>query len=276
MANYFGRIWRGAMLFAGSGATLAMVAMSYDDDRGAENANNLRASTQWDDNWDRRAPPPDAADSTDGDKPTKATASRHLILIRHGQYDHRYDLAHKPDELRVLTQLGHQQATITGKRLKELQAATGSGYNALIHSSLKRAIETTIDIIPSLEVVPPVSSCDLLIEGLPCKPDPGQPVSWKNRHKFYQEGARIEAAFRKYFYRANPEQKSDTTDIIVCHANVIRYFVCRALQLPPEAWLRMSLAHCSITRITIRPNGRVTLKGLGDAGHLPANMITYS
>ena len=182
MANYFGRIWRGAMLFAGSGATLAMVAMSYDDDRGAENANNLRASTQWDDNWDRRAPPPDAADSTDGDKPTKATASRHLILIRHGQYDHRYDLAHKPDELRVLTQLGHQQATITGKRLKELQAATGSGYNALIHSSLKRAIETTIDIIPSLEVVPPVSSCDLLIEGLPCKPDPGQPVSWKNRH----------------------------------------------------------------------------------------------
>jgi len=45
--------------------------------------------------------------------------------------------------------------------------------------------------------------------------------------KFYQEGARIEAAFRKYFYRADPEQKTDTTDIIVCHANVIRYFVCR-------------------------------------------------
>ena len=45
--------------------------------------------------------------------------------------------------------------------------------------------------------------------------------------KFYQEGARIEAAFRKYFYRADPEQKGDTTDIIICHANVIRYFVCR-------------------------------------------------
>jgi len=50
----------------------------------------------------------------------------------------------------------------------------------------------------------------------------------------------------------------------------------RALQLPPEAWLRMSLPHCSITRITIRPNGRVSLKGLGDAGHLPADMVTYN
>ena len=31
-----------------------------------------------------------------------------------------------------------------------------------------------------------------------------------------------------------------------------RYFVCRALQFPPEAWLRISLKHASITWITIR------------------------
>jgi len=178
MAHYFGRIWRGTILFAGSGATLAMVAMSYDDDKRADKLRHI----QWDDNWDRRAPLTNAADSTDSAKPTKATANRHLLLVRHGQYDHRYDLAHKPDELRVLTPLGHQQAAITGKRLKELQAATGNGYNALIHSSLKRAIETTNHIMSSLEVVPPVSSCDLLIEGLPCKPDPRKSVSWKNEH----------------------------------------------------------------------------------------------
>lgn len=152
-------------MFAGSGATLAVVAMSYDGDKRAENSNRLRASTPWDDNWDRRAPGTDAVDSTDNDKPTKPTACRHLILIRHGQYD----VTHKPDELRVLTQLGHQQAVITGKRLKELQ---GSGYNALIHSTMKRAVETTNDVISSLEVVPPLSSCDLLREGAPCKPEP--------------------------------------------------------------------------------------------------------
>jgi len=178
--HYFGRAWRGAVLFAGSGATLAMVVMSYDDNKREENSNKLRASTQWDDNWDRRAPPTDAANySTDS---AKATANRHLILVRHGQYDHRYDLAHKPDELRVLTPLGHQQAVITGKRLKELLVTANHSYNAVIHSSLKRAVETTNDIISSLEVVPPVSSCDLLIEGLPCKPDPRKPKSWKHEH----------------------------------------------------------------------------------------------
>ncbi|EER12438.1 hypothetical protein Pmar_PMAR001236 [Perkinsus marinus ATCC 50983] len=37
--------------------------------------------------------------------------------------------------------------------------------------------------------------------------------------------------------------------IVVCHMNVIRYFVCRALQLPPEAWLRMGGENCGITEI---------------------------
>ena len=45
--------------------------------------------------------------------------------------------------------------------------------------------------------------------------------------QFYQDGARIEAAFRKYFHRADPEQKGDSVEVIICHANVIRYFVCR-------------------------------------------------
>ena len=45
--------------------------------------------------------------------------------------------------------------------------------------------------------------------------------------QFFQDGARIESAFRKYFHRADPDQKGDSVEIIVCHANVIRYFVCR-------------------------------------------------
>ena len=45
--------------------------------------------------------------------------------------------------------------------------------------------------------------------------------------EFFQDGARIEAAFRHFFHRASPDQKEDSTEVIVCHANVIRYFVCR-------------------------------------------------
>ena len=35
---------------------------------------------------------------------------------------------------------------------------------------------------------------------------------------------------RKYFRRADSTQKEDSYEVIVCHANVIRYFVCRAIQ----------------------------------------------
>ena len=43
----------------------------------------------------------------------------------------------------------------------------------------------------------------------------------------FQDSARIEAAFRKYIHRADANQSEDSYEIIVCHANVIRYFVCR-------------------------------------------------
>ena len=44
---------------------------------------------------------------------------------------------------------------------------------------------------------------------------------------FFQQGSRIEAAFCRYFHRAPPSQENDSYEILVCHANVIRYFVCR-------------------------------------------------
>ena len=55
---------------------------------------------------------------------------------------------------------------------------------------------------------------------------------------FYQEGGRIEAGFRRYIRRCDPKDEADQVDILVCHGNVIRYFLCRALQFPHSAWLR--------------------------------------
>lgn len=40
-------------------------------------------------------------------------------------------------------------------------------------------------------------------------------------------------------------------ELVVCHMNVIRYFVCRALQLPPEAWLRFRGDNCGLTEIIV-------------------------
>jgi len=137
---------------------------------------------------------------------------------------------------------------------------------------MTRARETS-GIIHKLLDRLPTSQCDLLREGAPFQPEP--PLkNWKPEHKFYEDSARIEAAFRKYFHRANQKQAEDSYEIIVCHANVIRYFACRALQLPPEAWLRVSLYNASITMFTIFPNGLVSMRALGEAGHLPQDMLT--
>jgi hypothetical protein len=65
-------------------------------------------------------------------------------------------------------------------------------------------------------------------------------------------------------------------DVVVCHGNVIRYATMRALQLPPEAWLRTATFNCSLTYLVVRPSGSVSLRTFGDVGHLPMNMVSFS
>jgi serine/threonine-protein phosphatase PGAM5 len=48
----------------------------------------------------------------------------------------------------------------------------------------------------------------------------------------------------------------------------------RALQLPPEAWLRLSLNHGSLTWITVRPTGRVGLRMMGESGFMPVGVTS--
>ncbi|KER30145.1 hypothetical protein T265_03402 [Opisthorchis viverrini] len=58
------------------------------------------------------------------------------------------------------------------------------------------------------------------------------------------------------------------TVVFVGHANVFRFWLCRALQLPPEAWLRFQLYHGSISClvITYEPQRRIASRiGLSDA-----------
>lgn len=231
----------------------------------------------WDYNWDRREPESLVRSETDGRitqedrneplKKVKPTATRHLFLIRHGHYF----LDGVEDSQRKLTEKGCLQADFTGQRLAELTFP----FTVMYNSTMTRARETA-DIIAKHLPELPREECSMLREGAPIRPEP--PVGhWKPDVKqFYEDGARIEAAFRKYFHRADVDQESDSYDILVCHANVIRYFVCRAMQFPPEAWLRMSLHHGSITWMSIRPSGRVSLRALGDAGHIPPDKLSVS
>lgn len=238
---------------------------------------NFTPSVKWDHNWDRRDPkslvkPMKISDENDENKynekfeAKRAKAVRHILLIRHGQYH----TDGKTDSERVLTELGKKQAEATGKRLVELDLP----YSLIVRSTMTRALETSRIIEKNLSNIP-VEDDSLLVEGAPIPPEP--PIGhWRSEKHFFQDGPRIEAAFRKYFHRADPSEEHDTYTILVCHANVIRYFVCRALQFPPEAWLRICLKHASITWLCILPNGRVSLFCLGDTGHMIPQNITSS
>jgi serine/threonine-protein phosphatase PGAM5 len=130
--------------------------------------------------------------------------------------------------------------------------------------------------------------------------------SWPDPLDLHRDAPRIEAAFCKYVHRSPPIDKGaeenenkDEYEIFAIHGelktrrvlvldfcferflplavvaagNVIRFFVCRALQLPPSAWLRFATYNCGITHIIIRPNGNCSLYGFGDTGHL--DKVTY-
>ncbi|XP_030316157.1 serine/threonine-protein phosphatase PGAM5, mitochondrial isoform X1 [Calypte anna] len=230
----------------------------------------------WDSNWDRREPLAlinlKKKNEETGEEELasrlnryKAKATRHIFLIRHSQYN----VDGWADKDRTLTPLGREQAELTGQRL----ASLGLKFDQIVYSSMTRATETTEIISKHLPGVKKIST-DLLREGAPIEPDP--PVShWKPEAvQYYEDGARIEAAFRNFIHRADVKQEEDSYEIFVCHANVIRYIVCRALQFPPEGWLRMSLNNGSITHLVIRPNGRVALRTLGDTGFMPPDKIT--
>ena len=239
---------------------------------------------EWDTNWDFREPKywtkpgsPDVPSLKEHfgevceEKASshKPSATRHLVFIRHGQY-----VKGQEDKDRILTHCGKQQAEETAKRLKLLHS-NNKKIDKIVISTMTRAKETGEFIRKALPDVP-YEYCEFLREGAPCTPEP--PYNCRTipkEHRVFQESARIEAAFRKYFYRADPEQNTDSIEVYVCHANVIRYFVCRALQFPSEGWLRMRTNNCGITWLTIRPNGRVQLRSMGDTGHLPPNLITH-
>ncbi|KAM4706688.1 serine/threonine-protein phosphatase PGAM5, mitochondrial-like isoform 2-T2 [Discoglossus pictus] len=272
---------RRALIAGGSAAAAALLAAVAVGKRGGDPTSTATGTLPavptalWERNWDRREPMSlvnlRKVNEETGEEELKlhlnkhrAKATRHIFLIRHSQYN----LEGRTDTERVLTKLGREQAELTGKRL----ASLGLKYDKIIHSTMTRATETTEIISKYLPDVPK-QSCDLLREGAPIRPEP--PVShWKPDVVYYEDGARIEAAFRQFIHRADPKQEEDSYEIVVCHANVIRYIVCRALQFPPEGWLRMSLNNGSISHLVIRPNGNVAIRMLGDSGFMPPEKMT--
>lgn len=235
---------------------------------------------------------------------------RHLLLIRHGQYD--LDSTEKS-----LTDLGREQAKRLGERLAAMAKGTQKDRYGEVPvkivgiwtSDVRRAMETVEIVADYLPDVPLHEPDPLLAEGMPTVPHPTAKGTRIRPAEVWMEGSRVEAGFRKYVHRdvdhkrladrlkreaerveasggkkapSSAAAKGDSSksehvfEIYICHMNVIRYFVMRGLQLPPEAWLRLRGDNTGITELIIQPDGRVTLGRFADTGHLPINMVTFN
>uniref|UniRef100_A0A7S0HTS7 Serine/threonine-protein phosphatase PGAM5, mitochondrial n=1 Tax=Hanusia phi TaxID=3032 RepID=A0A7S0HTS7_9CRYP len=209
-------------------------------------------------NWDGRHP-------KEGEQKPKAI--RYIILVRHGQYKDK----ETKDSNAVLTLKGRQQARILAQKILDTWKPT-----SLIVSDMTRAQQTMEILLEKLPKDIPLTTMKELREGRPCQPIPPSSSGLFQKSVVEADGARIDKAFNRIFYRAPVEQEHHSYEVVVCHANVIRYFVCKALQIPTEAWLRISLPHCSLTVIAIHPSGSVSLRTLGNTHYLPPTLITTS
>lgn len=216
-------------------------------------------------------------------------AVRHLYLVRHAQ---REPVA-GPDSFGPgLSLLGWKQAHLTARRLAALK------IDAIYTSSLRRTMETARIIALEFSDIP-IRPSPLLWECIPAMPD--YAVAWHKAHlnvdtstikvppeitpwvglwnddtseREIDEGFdQARQAWQKYFI---PARGKDRHDVIVCHGNILRYFVMRALLVPPEAWRNTDIYNCGISEIAVESDGRIMLISHNDSGHLPPEMKTMN
>ncbi len=198
-----------------------------------------------------------------GESGTASPGSRTLYLIRHGEYDQRDE--RDPDIGRALIPLGVAQARMIASRLRSLPVT----MTALHSSTMTRARQTALVIgeeFPDLVL----EQTTLLRECTPrtwrqdimARTDPKDAIECEKR---------LDQAFADFFV---PSPAGDRHEILVCHGNVIRYFVTKVLGVDSLSWLGMSIGNCSLTIVRVKPNGSMKLLSFGDIGHLPHNLQT--
>ena len=90
----------------------------------------------------------------------------------------------------------------------------------------------------------------------------------------------MEKAFQWFFDDSTDAQEENNEEsycILVCHANLIRFFLCRALGVnPATTWGHFEVNHCGVTRIDVCANRPIKVVAVNETGHLPQSLITSS
>jgi serine/threonine-protein phosphatase PGAM5 len=192
-------------------------------------------------------------------------AYRTIYLIRHGQYDPEQG---KDLELGgEMTPMGVEQARLTAQKLSSYP------ISAIYSSSLKRSAQTSKILAETFKGIS-VEESDLLWEITP--PVPYLLIKYAKEidgEQVAKDLRRIEQAYIKYF---RPAGEQDEYEVLVCHGNVIRYFVCRVLNVSVYSWLNYDIFNCSISEIEIDEYGHTKLISYNESCHLPEQLKTQN
>lgn len=186
---------------------------------------------------------------------------RTIYLIRHGNYYE--DDERDPDVGRWLTPLGIAQARLVASRLRTL----GVEFDGMYASTMSRARQTAMVIHESFPELEPQLTRKLR----ECTPR-----TWRedvmertSEEEWSSCEEQLEDAFATFF---TPSPDRDRHEILVCHGNVTRWFVTKALKVEEQSWLQMSVYHCSLTVIKVLPDGNFKVISVGDIGHIPPEL----
>lgn len=203
---------------------------------------------------------------------------RHVIFIRHAQPASSEE-ASSPGPL---SSVGMKQVEVTGKRLRELfdeEVTTVYHSGAPEAKATAEALRRILGQGKGPSAGPQVVESELLAEGMPVLPSPSSLRKEDIEEKELQtDAARADGAFRAHIWRPSGGDDGEgktTVEVVVGHGNVIRYLICRALQLPESSWSRLAACHCTITWVDIDCSGVVLLHEFGGTGHLPPDALTY-
>jgi len=215
---------------------------------------------------------------------------RILHLVRHGQVN----LSSRPltQQGWSLTSLGQEQVLRTAQRLAQLPITT------IYCSTYPRALETAQILASKLNGAPVHVSESL------CECVPGVPQSFRDwhaatriepldQHRYevppamrpwlniwthyvsFESVAAGEAqgqqAFETYFRAAHSQVEHE---VIVSHGNLLGYFLCRVLHLPPDSWMQLDMHNCAVSEVRIDTAGDMRLLSFNDTGHLPYELRT--
>ena len=195
-----------------------------------------------------------------------------LYLIRHGHYE----TSSQNDNGGIygsLTEKGKQQAGYIAEYLLKLP------IDKIYASSLARAKETAQIIAEKMGKELEIT--DLLQETVPSIPPQMNQVAMvmmnvkltMTKSSVNEQLHRSEKAFKTYF-KAPEKGKNSSTELLVCHGNIIRYFLCKVLNIDINNWIKFDINHGGISKVAIDENGNMRVVSHYDTTNIPPHLLS--